>query len=809
MNIINKIIRKLSGAELAQKQAAAVLGGKANESIVPLLRKAGADGCVLLKNDGALPFNQNDSVAVFGRVQNDWFFVGNGSGGDVCTPYKTSLIDSIEAEQPFKIDLQLKEKYKTFSDTHKVDPGFWAHWPRFYPEMKISDSEVKRASERNTKALVIIGRSAGEDRENVLKKGSYYLTDAETKLLDSVTRHFKNVTLLLNIGSLIDFEKIASYKDRISSIMLVWQGGMESGNSVCDVLSGKVSPSGKLTDTIALRYDDYPSSENFGNKDENKYTEDIFVGYRYFETFCPEKVLYEFGFGLSYTEFSQEIIKADFSDGKFTAEVKIKNIGKVSGREVVQLYVHAPLVKLPKPKKVLTAFKKTKLLAPDEEEIITLSCDEYSFASFDDDGSTGNRNCYVTEGGNYDFYIGKSVKSCVKVFSFTQSETKVLEQLSEVLAVPDSMRFDRLSYKVESGKITPCHSPVPYRTTNLRDIILKELPNGQKYTGDRNIKLRDVRDGKAKMSDFVAQLSPDELELITRGEGPMNSSLGAKGNAGAIGGVSESLREKGIPPIITTDGPSGIRLLSSCSLMPCGTALACTWDTELIESLFDEMGKEMVEKGTDVLLAPGMNIHRSPLCGRNFEYYSEDPVLSGEMAVATVLGIQKNGVSACPKHFACNNQEYNRNYNNSVVSQRALREIYLKGFEICVKKAKPLNIMTSYNKINGVWSHYNYELCTSILRNEWNYDGAVMTDWWMRYASSPEFPELNGNAYRVRAQVDVLMPGGKTAMSKSFEPDGTLLETYHKDGGITLGEMQRCAENVLNMALKTNKGKNL
>ena len=809
MNIINKIIRKLSGAELAQKQAAAVLGGKANESIVPLLRKAGADGCVLLKNDGALPFNQNDSVAVFGRVQNDWFFVGNGSGGDVCTPYKTSLIDSIEAEQPFKIDLQLKEKYKTFSDTHKVDPGFWAHWPRFYPEMKISDSEVKSASERNTKALVIIGRSAGEDRENVLKKGSYYLTDTETKLLDSVTRHFKNVTLLLNIGSLIDFEKIASYKDRISSIMLVWQGGMESGNSVCDVLSGKVSPSGKLTDTIALRYDDYPSSENFGNKDENKYTEDIFVGYRYFETFCPEKVLYEFGFGLSYTEFSQEIIKADFSDGKFTAEVKIKNIGKVSGREIVQLYVCAPLGKLPKPKKVLTAFKKTKLLAPDEEEIVTLSCDEYSFASFDDDGSTGNINCYVTEGGNYDFYIGKSVKSCVKAFSFTQSKTKVLEQLSEVLAVPDSMRFNRLSYKIENGEITPCHSPVPSRTTNLHDIILKELPNGQKYTGDRNIKLRDVRDGKAKMSDFVAQLSPDELELITRGEGPMNSSLGAKGNAGAIGGVSESLREKGIPPIITTDGPSGIRLLSSCSLMPCGTALACTWDTELIESLFDEMGKEMVEKGSDVLLAPGMNIHRNPLCGRNFEYYSEDPVLSGEMAAATVLGIQKNGVSACPKHFACNNQEYNRNYNNSVVSQRALREIYLKGFEICVKKAKPLNIMTSYNKINGVWSHYNYELCTSILRNEWNYNGAVMTDWWMRYASSPEFPELNGNAYRVRAQVDVLMPGGKTAMNKSFEPDGTLLETYQNDGGITLGEMQRCAENVLNMALRTNKGKNL
>ena len=575
------------------------------------------------------------------------------------------------------------------------------------------------------------------------------------------------------------------------------------------MLSGKVSPSGKLTDTIARRYSDYPSAQDFGNRNENKYTEDIFVGYRYFETFCPEKVLYEFGYGLSYTEFSQEVIKADFSDGEFTAEVKVKNIGKVSGRETVQLYVGAPVGKLPKPSKVLTAFKKTKLLAPDEEEIIKISCGEYSFASFDDDGSTGNANCYVTEGGEYGFYIGSSVKSCVKAFSFTQSETKVLDRLGEVMAVPDNMRFVRLTGKFSDGKNTVAYAPVPRRTTNLKDIILSQLPDARQYTGDRGIKLKDVRDGKAEMADFVAQLSPDELELITRGEGPMDSKLGAKGNAGAIGGVSASLREKGIPPIITTDGPSGIRLLSSCSLMPCGTALACTWDTELIEALFDEMGKEMVEKGTDVLLAPGMNIHRNPLCGRNFEYYSEDPVISGEMASATVSGIQKNGVSACPKHFACNNQEYNRNHNNSVVSQRALREIYLKGFEICVKKSKPLNIMTSYNKINGVWSHYNYELCTTVLRNEWGYEGMVMTDWWMRYAPSPEFPELNGNAYRVRAQVDVLMPGGKTAVSKSFEPDGTLLETYNKDGGITLGEMQRCAANVLNMALKTNKGKNL
>ena len=257
--------------------------------------------------------------------------------------------------------------------------------------------------------------------------------------------------------------------------------------------------------------------------------------------------------------------------------------------------------------------------------------------------------------------------------------------------------------------------------------------------------------------------------------------------------------------MITTDGPSGIRLLATCSLLPSGTALASSWDTELVQDLYTEMGKEMMDKGTDILLAPGMNIHRNPLCGRNFEYFSEDPVLTGLMASAVVLGIQSSPVSACPKHFACNNQEFNRNYNNSIVSERALREIYLRGFEICVKKASPKNIMTSYNKINGVWSHYNYELCTTVLRDEWGYKGNVMTDWWMRYAPSPEFPNVQSNAYRVRAQVDVLMPGAKTAMSTTAENDGTLLETLGTPEGITLGELQRTAKNVLSYIIASGK----
>ena len=257
-----------------------------------------------------------------------------------------------------------------------------------------------------------------------------------------------------------------------------------------------------------------------------------------------------------------------------------------------------------------------------------------------------------------------------------------------------------------------------------------------------------------------------------------------------------------MPVITTTDGPSGIRLYDSCSLAPIGTLLACTFDTELVENLYAHIGAEMTERGSDVLLAPGMNIQRNPLCGRNFEYYSEDPFLTGRMAAAVVRGVQSQGVSACPKHFACNNQETNRIYNNSVVSERALREIYLRGFEICVKQSAPKNIMTSYNKINGVWSHYNYELVQLVLRGEWGYPGNVITDWWMRYAPSPEFPQLTGNAYRVRSGVDVLMPGSKSFLDRRQKPDGTLLATYGMEEGITLGEIQACAKHVLWCALE-------
>ena len=311
----------------------------------------------------------------------------------------------------------------------------------------------------------------------------------------------------------------------------------------------------------------------------------------------------------------------------------------------------------------------------------------------------------------------------------------------------------------------------------------------------------DVKAGKVPLRAFVAQLSFDELEAVSRGDYKMNSPLGPEGNAGAFGGVLPSLNKKGVPPVITTDGPSGIRLKRASSLIPIGTLLACTFDEALVSEVYAGVGEEMRERGSDVLLAPGMNIQRSPLCGRNFEYYSEDPVLSGKIAAAAVKGIQSAGVSACPKHFACNNQEFNRNNHDARVSERALREIYLKGFEICVREANPHCIMTSYNKINGVWAHYHFELVRGILRGEWGFGGCVMTDWWMKSARCPEYPKLKDNAYRIRAGVNVLMPGGDYIGKR--KPDGTVRAALKKDG-LTMAELRRNAEEVLSFVLHSS-----
>jgi len=796
-----KTVAKMMGGLAQDENNLAAMDKTVTPGMPALLREAAAQGCVLLQNDGTLPLQQGQKISVFGRVQIDYFYTGYGSGGDVKKPYQVPLLEGLRNCPDLQVNEELAAMYTKWCKENPADHGYWGHWPRFHPECPVPEASMKQAAEYTQTAVVVIGRSSGEERENALEPGSFYLTPEETGLLESVTARFEKTVVVLNIGSIMDFSWIERFGSRIGAVLLAWQGGMESGNAVADILSGKVNPSGRLTDTIAREYKFYPTG-NFGEKEFNNYAEDIYVGYRWFESFAQEDVLYPFGWGLSYTDFSIAFDEAQKNEDGVALSCTVTNTGAThAGRETVQIYIEKPCGVLGNPSRSLAAFAKTTLLAPGESQSLSLAVPFAAFASYDSSGTTGYASAYVMEAGSYGFYLGHDVRSAGRVWEYLQAQTIVTEQLTTIAPPKEAFATIYMDENADGTREVKLAEVAPPKV-DLRSKILANLPPAIPQTGDKGYKLADVKSGKVSMEQFVAQLSLEELAALTRGDGVMNSPLGTAGNAGVLGGVLPSLREKGVPAVTTTDGPSGIRLHKSCSLLPIGTLLACTFDCDLVGRVYEAVGAEMRAKGSDVLLAPGMNLHRNPLCGRNFEYYSEDPFLTGMLAAAAVRGLQSQGVAACIKHFACNNQEYNRNHNDSRLSERALRELYLKGFELCIKTADPVYVMTSYNKINGVWGHYHYELCTTALRGEWNYDGCVMTDWWMRSAKSPEFPALRNNAYRVRAQVDVFMPGAGM-LRKNPQKDKTLLQSYGKQDGITLGELQRTAMNVLRAVMRS------
>lgn len=789
---------KDGGTELAQALNRRDTGGSlAVPEIIPFARSMAAEGIVLLKNkENTLPIRDNDRVAVFGRCAIDYFTVGYGSGGDIISPYKANLMQGL-TDCGVHFLQGLYEIYAAWCEENRPDEGTWGNWPVSHPEMPLTEALVKEAEKEADIAIVVIGRAAGEDRESLLEKGSYYLTDAEVAMLDMVTSAFCRVAVVLDCGNIIDMAWTEKYGDAIGAILYAWQGGMESGNALADVLTGRADPSGRLTDTIAKTYEDIPSAACFGGTVYNNYVEDIYVGYRYFETFRPERVLYPFGFGLSYTNFSIDATAKRYGDHAVVT-AKVRNTGAYAGKQVVQVYFSPPQGKLGNPARILAGFNKTPLLQPGEEHTLEIDCNLRLLAPFDDSGITGYANCQVWEAGEYSISFGENVRDARVLMRWTRQETFPVVRLQEAIAVEPGSVFPRMVNR--DGQIS--YEDTPVDTGKCRERILSRLP-APLAPPEKPVMWKQVADGEATVEAFAAQLSRQELDDLAHGEGEMDSSLGAKGNAGALGGVSESLRNRGVPPVITTDGPSGIRLRATCSLLPCGTALASSFNVRGVQALYALIGKEMGLRGSDILLAPGMNIHRNPLCGRNFEYFSEDPLLTGKIASAVVMGVQSAGVSACPKHFACNNQERNRNTNDSRVSARALREIYLKAFEIVVKEAQPHTIMTSYNKVNGVWSHYHYELATSVLRDEWGFDGLVMTDWWMRPAASREFPNITNDANRIRAQVDVLMPGNDAPWG---EKNGRTLQASLDDpDGVTLAEAQRTAVNVLRLVLLHTK----
>lgn len=756
-----------------------------------------SEGIVMLKNENnALPLDTDKEVAVFGRIQFHYYKSGTGSGGMVNVTKVVNILDGL-IDNGVKVNEKLLDTYRKWDKENPFDLGEgWGGEPWSQKEMPLDEGLVKETAKSCETAIVIIGRTAGEEQDNRLEAGSYLLSDDEIAMLTVVRENYKKVVLLLNVGNIIDMTDI----NRIApdAVLYVWQGGMTGGKGTADVLTGKVSPSGKLPDTIAYKVSDYPSDANFG-REENRdiYAEDIYVGYRYFETFAKEKVLYPFGFGLSYTAFEIKTEKAEITEGAVKLSVSVKNIGSYKGKEVIEVYCEAPQGRLGKAARVLCGFEKTRELVPQEEQVVEIAVDIAKLASYDDSGVTGNKSCYVLEAGEYKFYVGSDVRSAEYACSFEQGEDLVTERLTQSLAPVES--FERIKPVCEGGAFSIGREAVPVSEVDESARRLEKLPKEIAYTGDKGIKLWDVKNGKNTMDEFIAQLSDYDLSCIIRGEG-MGSPRVTAGTASAFGGVSENLNGFGIPAGCCSDGPSGMRLDCGTKAfsLPNGTMIASSFNKELTSELFAFMGLEMAANKVDCLLGPGMNIHRHPLNGRNFEYFSEDPFLTGKMAAAELKGMAGAGVTGTIKHFCANNRETNRHFIDSVVSERALREIYLKGFEIAVKEGGASSVMTTYGIVNGLWTAGNFDLNTVILREEWGFKGFTMTDWWANINVRGKEPDKTDLAAMARAQNDVYMvcPDGEK------NDDNTLAAL--ENGGIERCELQRNAANICGFLLHTN-----
>lgn len=761
---------------------------------------AAAEGIVMLKNDnGALPLSKDEVVSVFGRIQLHYYKSGTGSGGMVNVSKVTGIVDGL-LESGVKLNEELLNVYKKWDEENPYDLGDgWGNEPWSQVEMPLDEQLVADAAQKGSTAIVIIGRTAGEEMDATLTEGSFLLTALEKDMLSKVRKAFEKVVVLLNVGGLIDMSFVNEYAP--DSVLYVWQGGMTGGTGTADVLTGKVSPSGKLSDTIAYSVKDYPSDPYFGDRVRNFYSEDIFVGYRWFETFAPEKVLYPFGFGLSYTTFDVKSVSVSGSD-TLTFKVSVTNTGKFSGKEVVQVYCGAPQGKLGKAARVLCGFAKTKELAPDETQELEISVRLETLASYDDSGVTGNRFCWVLEEGEYKFFVGTDVRSAQETFKFSLSESKVTEKCIQALA--PVLPFKRITAENNDGDLSPVMHDVPLSEVDEPARRAERLPQEIPYTGDKGIKLADVKSGKNTMDEFLAQLSNHDLSCIIRGEG-MGSPRVTAGTASAFGGVSDALTGFGIPAACCDDGPSGMRLDCGTKAfsLPNGTMLASTFNCELIKELYYLLGLEMSANKVDCILGPGMNIHRHPLNGRNFEYFSEDPFLTGKMAAFQLNGLHSAGVTGTIKHFCGNNQETNRHFIDSAVSERALREIYLKGFEIAVREGNADSIMTTYGSVNGLWTAGNFDLNTVILREEWGFKGFIMTDWWANVNFRGEEPKRAFFVPMAIAQNDVYMVCADTSCADED------IDTALADGTLTRGELQRNAANICNFIIGTNAMKRL
>ena len=675
--------------------------------------------------------------------------------------------------------------------------------PGMTEEPAIPDALLAKARAFADTAIVSISRFSGENWDRgadfdpiaehkhvdqtpvrlsreIFEQGDFYLSHAERAMLKQVAAAFSRVIVVLNIGGMIETARLAD-DPSISAVLLAWQGGMEGGLAAAELLMGEYSPSGKLCDTFARELADYPCAESFFDSDDYaEYAEDIYVGYRYFETIpgARDKVVYPFGYGLSYTAFSLTGHAVRISGGEVAASVRVCNAGDMPGREVVQVYVQAPQGLLGKPARVLAGYRKTRLLAPGEEELVIIRFPLETFASYDDMGRV-QASCWLLEKGEYVFHIGTSVRDTLPApETLVLSEDRILAQLSRRLAPNSLSRRMLADGSFESLPTAPCERP----TTNL-DFFESSPAVRAQAPIDRNkekpLQLAQVASGEITLDQFIDQLTDEDLAHL----------LGGQPNTGVadtFGVGNQPLY--GIPNIMTADGPAGLRVREDRGVVttafPCATLLACTWDPEIAYLVGEAGALEVKENNIGVWLTPGVCIHRNPLCGRNFEYYSEDPLLTGKQASALVRGIQSQRVAATPKHFALNNKETNRRNSDSRASERAIREIYIRQFEIIVREARPWSIMTSYNIINGQRASENAELLEHILRGEWGFDGMVTTDWWT----------LGDHEKEAAAGNDLKMAAG--------HPDRLLRALA--DGMLSRAALETAARNILTMILRVD-----
>ena len=815
---------------------------------------------VLLENENqALPLAQGSKAALFGTGSYGTIKGGTGSG-DVYNRYTISVYDALTSTYNISNMAWWGEYLKTFeekkaqaaeekkdNDYVKYTQGRFGGADSFLAiDQALTQSDMDKAKAGGvTTAFYTVSRVSGEGADRTIGKGDYELSEVEYNNIKLIAKNFDKCVVLLNVGGVVD-TKFFSEIEGVDGLVLMSQAGMEGGNALADILTGKTTPSGKLTDTWAKNYSDYPAATTIGDNDgDNKqedYKEGIYVGYRYFDTFNITPA-YEFGYGKSYTSFDVEPLTVAADENNVSVTVNVTNTGDTySGKEVVEVYFSAPDGSIEKPYQELAGFAKTDNLAPGESQKLTVTYKTTEMSSYDE-----AKAAYVMEDGDYIVRVGDSSRNTKVAGVLTLDKDVVTEQLSNQLTLDKNWKDlsktgkTPYSYKDEAAQIkAAARIALPsakIKTENNASKIdekkvttyltadaakdYKAAENEVVETVDAvpaNTKLIDVYDGKVSMESFVASLDDTQLANLANGISGASTSgdtWGADANSvtGAAGETSQLyFNSLGIPNTVEADGPAGIRVTAEttdkdgnavynyCTAFPIGTLLAQTWNTDLVNRVGKAIGEEMVEIGVTMWLAPGMNIHRDPLCGRNFEYYSEDPALTGYVGSAITAGVQSNkGVGVTIKHYITNNQETNRSAVNTSVSERTLREIYLKGFEMVVKSAQPMAIMSSYNKVNGTYACENFDLLTSVPRGEWGFDGMVMTDWGAGNRAGVDTMMHAGN--------DLVMPGrtqDRMIAALQGNPVGTTADP-NLDKTLVRGDIQKCVSRVLTMIMRSSQ----